>query len=1124
MGRRLACSTLAFLSILLWVATARPARAQQLPAPPGNEFILRAPADRVQAIATRHGLTVIRQLEGQDAFLVRNTALPLGALMPLGGQDSGSLQAVLTVVESDPDVVHFEQNALVVTPEVASGINLNGSVVSILDALSDRSLVNYFDDQVWRGYVNQPATAAIRLSASHEAAGTGAGIVAIIDTGIDPNHPVLAGSLVPGYDFIHDTAGTASEWTDLDGSVVSILDGSVVSILDGSAVLLNGSTVAILDQTTATELSTTVLPRAFGHGTMVAGLVHLVAPTARIMPLKAFRADGTSTVFDVVRAIYYAVDNGARVINMSFSATAASSEITRAINFATSRGVICVASAGNLGEETLVYPGALRNVLGVGSTSSTNPPTRSSFSNYGDALVSVGAPGEAVITTYPGGHYAGAWGTSFSTPLAAGGVALLLQVDPTLDQAKAANVLGKAEPMPGGMGNGRLNLSEAMQTVSDTTAPTVALITPATGGAIFGSVLVSASASDNVRVAGVKFLLNDNPLGAESTTAPFELTWTTAAVPNGSHALTAIARDGAGNQSSSTINVTVSNDTAPPTVALTSPSAGATLSGTVTVMATASDDLEVFGVRFTLDGAPLGAEDTVAPYEATWTTPSGANGPHTIAAIARDAAGHEATVSAVVTVVNDLAAPTVAITSPASGATLSGIVTARVTASDDVGVVGVQLTIDGTPMGAEDTAPPYELLWNTAGTANGTHTVTAVARDSAGRATTASAVVTVANDSTPPAVSLDTPAQGTTVAGLVALLATASDEVGVVGVRFEVDGVLVAAEDTVAPHEVLWNTEGAANGVHTVTAVARDAAGHTTTASASVIVVNDTTEPTLAVTSPATGATVGGSVTLAVTASDDVGVVSVLFLVDGTSLGAVDSPPYSMTWMTVGASNGAHTLTAVARDSAGNQATAASVNVIVANDTAAPTVALTSPATGATLSGVATLLATASDDVGVVGVQFKVDGALVGTEDTAAPYEVLWNTAGAANGVHTVTAVARDAAGRETAASAEVTVSNDTAAPTVALTSPTAGATLSGVATLSATASDDVGIVGVEFKIDGALIGADTIAPYEAPWNTTDAADGPHTVTAVARDAAGRETAASVELIVLNAPPPPPLP
>src|SRR6202008_4186496 len=97
-----------------------------------------------------------------------------------------------------------------------------------------------------------------------------------------------------------------------------------------------------------------------------------------------------------------------------------------------------------------------------------------------------------------------------------------------------------------------------------------------------------ASASDNVGVTGVTFLLDNSPLGGEDTAAPYELTWPTATASNGTHLLTAVARDAAGNQSSSVVSVTVSNDTTAPTVVLTSPSAGATLSGTVIVNATAS--------------------------------------------------------------------------------------------------------------------------------------------------------------------------------------------------------------------------------------------------------------------------------------------------------------------------------------------------------------------------------------------------------------------------------------------------------------------------------------------------------------------------------------------------------
>ena len=197
---------------------------------------------------------------------------------------------------------------------------------------------------------------------------------------------------------------------------------------------------------------------------MVAGIVHLVAPTARIMPLKAFSADGTSRTFDIVRAIYYAVDHGARVINLSFSASMASNEIARAINYATDRGVICVASVGNLGSEVVVYPGGFRNVVGVASTNSANPPVRSSFSNFGDALVSLAAPGEAIITTYPGGAYAAAWGTSFSTPIVAGAAALLVQIDPTLNFHKANDQFKKA--IPHGAGHGR-GAAESLRSRAD---------------------------------------------------------------------------------------------------------------------------------------------------------------------------------------------------------------------------------------------------------------------------------------------------------------------------------------------------------------------------------------------------------------------------------------------------------------------------------------------------------------------------------------------------------------------------------------------------------------------------------------------------------------------------------
>jgi subtilisin family serine protease len=226
-----------------------------------------------------------------------------------------------------------------------------------------------------------------------------------------------------------------------------------------SPLMVNQSTAAVVDQFSGVNLSQPQYA-AFGHGTMVAGIVHLVAPTAQIMSLKAFRADGTGYLSDVLRAIYFASQNGANVINMSFSVASYSQEMAKAIKFASHHQVICVASAGNDGKDESVYPAALDNVMGVAST--TNNDTLSSFSNYGQDLVWVAAPGEGIITTYPFGTYAAGWGTSFSAPMVSGAAALLLGVNSECNESCAEHSLAHAVPIPADVGNGRVDLYQAV--------------------------------------------------------------------------------------------------------------------------------------------------------------------------------------------------------------------------------------------------------------------------------------------------------------------------------------------------------------------------------------------------------------------------------------------------------------------------------------------------------------------------------------------------------------------------------------------------------------------------------------------------------------------------------------
>lgn len=205
-------------------------------------------------------------------------------------------------------------------------------------------------------------------------------------------------------------------------------------------------------------------------------------------------------------------------------------------------------------------------------------------------------------------------------------------------------------------------------------------------------------------------------------------------------------------------------DTQPPSVTMTAPPACSTVSGTaVAVAASASDNVGVTQVQFTLDGQPLGAPDTAAPYAISWDSTTVANGAHKLGATARDAVGNLGTAEPVCVAVanggapSDTEPPTVRLTAPQNGATVSGpAVTIAADAADNVGVASVQFLLDGEPLGAPDTSAPFELSWDSTSVSNGTHTLAARARDAAGNTGTSPAVMIMV---------LNQPAQQTLLVG-----------------------------------------------------------------------------------------------------------------------------------------------------------------------------------------------------------------------------------------------------------------------------------------------------------------------------------------------------------------------
>ncbi len=590
MENRTKNSIFVLLTVLLGWAQGALAQQPSLSAP-DNDFIIRGSASEIAGVLARHGLTEVHRLDsppaGQEVCVVR------------ADSSVSPAQILADVVSKEPSVIGIEEVFLASLPEADENIVLDQAIGEVLGALGDTSTVLFDQDSigtdryVWAGYVEQDADDLVRASSARTLETGDGAIVAIIDSGIDPDHALFYGHLVAGYDFLLEQAGDASEWGVLDQSSMAILGQSSMAILGSEDVaVISQSSMAILGDDQINQLDPAVIPAAFGHGTMVAGLVHLVAPAAKIMPLRAFGGDGRASVFDVVRAIYYAVDNGATVINMSFSLQIPSQELIAAIDYADQNGVIVVASAGNDGLESMVFPAGLCNVFGVGSTDSGDYV--SAFSNLGNDLMALAAPGENVITAYPGGGWAGASGTSYAAPWISGTVALLADAKGdgsagSIGFSQVSDALSYADTIYGSgagkCGDGRVDIRSALDNMS---------LLPATGGSgcsgssnAFPSVTITGPGAGSIFTLGDNLTFTGTAADTEDGDLTAALAWTSdldgsigasgsfsiATLSAGTHTITATATDSVLLNGSATMFLTVARSPqsggSPSTVQLT---------------------------------------------------------------------------------------------------------------------------------------------------------------------------------------------------------------------------------------------------------------------------------------------------------------------------------------------------------------------------------------------------------------------------------------------------------------------------------------------------------------------------------------------------------------------------
>lgn len=450
--------------------------------------------------------------------------------------------------------------------------------------------------------------------------GTGV-VVAVLDTGVNANHADLKANMLPGFNTVDNST--------------------------------NSSDIA-------------------GHGTLVAGVIAAVSNNSTgvasiawntsILPVRVSNADsGSAYTSDIAEAVTWAADHGAHIANASYAVTT-SGTVNSAAQYFKGKGGLLVVSAGNDGAEKTYSDNP--NIISVAATGSNDSKT--SWSTYGNFL-DVTAPGAGIWTTVKGGGYGAASGTSFSSPLTAGVLALMKSANPNLSPNELENLLENTAKDLGSNGfdkyngHGRVDAYQAVlaamnttgsggggsggdtgstEPVVDSTAPIVSLSTP--GSTVIGTVTISASASDDVQLDRIEIFAGNVSLGSTSS-GNLSVSWDTTLQNDGNITLKVFATDSSGNTSSKSASVTIANniasDITPPTLNINGISEGQTITSNTSTSIIANDDVALSIVNCFINGALVSSSNT--SLSCNINVKKLKSGNHVISANAIDMAGNK---------------------------------------------------------------------------------------------------------------------------------------------------------------------------------------------------------------------------------------------------------------------------------------------------------------------------------------------------------------------------------------------------------------------------------------------------------------------------------------------------
>ncbi len=572
---------------------------------------------------------------------------------------------------------------------------------------------------------------------------------------------------------------------------------------------------------------------------------------------------------------------------------------------------------------------------------------------------------------------------------------------------------------------GKIGTATRAVNVSNVDIPVISVVSPTGSGAVSGTVPLSVLATSSSPITSVSLTVDSIPKGNMTLSAgKYGLSLDTTTLSNGAHTLVFTATNSGGKTNTATTTINVMN-AQPPVITLVTPTNGSTVQGTIPLSVKVTSVSQISSVALSVDSNPIGNLIlSNGNYGTSIDTTLLSNGSHTFLFTATNVDNKIAT--AILTInVQNVDVPAIAVVSPDGGSTVSGSVPLSVKVTGNTPISTVSLTIDSVSMGNLTlTNGNYGITVDTTMLSNGSHTFQVTARNSGGKTATATVTLNVANFDVP-IVNVLSPAKGDTVKEIVPLSVQVVGDTPISSVALTVDstsmGNLILSNGS---YVASLDTTQLSDGSHTLKFVATNVGGKTASATLTVNVSNVDT-PTLAVLTPANGASLNGTVPFSVQVTGTTAISSVALTVDSTSMGnlILSNGTYGISVDTTKLSNGSHTLKFVATNVGGKTATA-TLTVNVSNvDT--PVLTVTAPTNGATLSGTASLSVKVTGTTPISSVALTVDSTSMGNLTLSnGTYGISLDTTKLSNGSHTLKFVATNSGGKTATATKTVTVSN----------------------------------------------------------------------------------------------------